>query len=394
MNHSLKSQANNNLFLATIAFAVAFANWGLIAGIAPLLKQDLQLSGIQTSILIAIPVLLGSLGRIPIGIISDRLGGRKTFSYLLIFGFIPTIGLAIDHSYFSLLFWGLLLGLAGSSFVIGISFICCWLPPEKQGTALGIYGVGNMGQSTAVVFAPILVNHIGFGKTFLLFGLISLVWGLIFAKYASDAVLIKPSKNLKDNLKVLKDNKLSWGLSLFYSLSFGGFVTLSLYLPTLYQDMFAIDITTAGSLTALFVILATLCRPFGGWLSDRIGGKKLLQFVFVSLCLLGWIMTIPSFTMFNIGVFGSAIVFGLGNAAVFKLVPEYFPDDTGTVTGLVGGLGGLGGFVTPIELGLLKDYLGSYDLGFWMFSVFALLCLFVLRQIFMGVDQKIELNQN
>jgi nitrate/nitrite transporter NarK len=206
--------------------------------------------------MIAIPVLLGSLGRIPAGIFTDRFGARNVFSVLLAFGIIPAIALAFNHSYASLLFWGFFLGIAGSSFAIGIAFVSRWYPPKYQGMACGIYGAGNIGQ-------------------------------------------------------------------------------------------FDLTPTDAGMRTALFVIIATCSRPVGGWLSDRLGGTTLLLGVFLGIVATGWLMAIISIIPFTLGALSCAILFGLGNGAVFKLVPQYFPQQVGTVTGLVGAAGGLGGFFPP-----------------------------------------------
>ena len=382
MNTLSKSDANKNLFLATIAFAVAFACWGTLAGLAPLLKQELGLSVTEISIAIAIPVLFGSLGRIPMGILTDRFGGRLIFSILLIFGLVPPLGLALNHSYLSLLFWGLWLGLMGSSFAIGIGFVSNWFPPEKQGTRLGIYGVGNIGQSLAVFGGPVLATWVGIPATFLWFGLVSLTWGITFAIWGRNAPSTAQPRTFQENIKVLGTEKLSWILSLFYCLTFGGFVALSIYLPTLYQEIFSLQPATAGAVTALFVVLATLCRPLGGWLSDRLGGQQLLLFVFSGIFLIGWLMAIPSLLVFTVTVLACAVLLGLGNGGVFKLVPQYFPQHTGTVTGLVGAAGGMGGFFPPLELGLFQEQLGSYALGFVIFSLFGLLCAVVLSQTF------------
>jgi MFS transporter, NNP family, nitrate/nitrite transporter len=388
-----KANARQNLILATIAFAISFANWGLVAGLAPLLKKELGLSVTQASVMIAIPVLLGSIGRIPMGLLTDRFGGRLVFSILMALGLIPPFALALNYSYPSLLFWGLWLGLAGTSFAIGITFVSKWFPPDQLGTALGIYGTGNIGQSVAVFFGPVLAVQFGLQSTLIVFGLASLVWSAVFFLIARNAKTQGPPKTFAENIKVLRTEKLSWVLSLFYSLTFGGFVTLSVYLPTLYKESFSLSPTTAGLLTALFVILATSCRPIGGWLSDRLGGQNLLLFVFLGIFLLGWLMAIPSLIVFNIGVAASAILLGLGNGGVFKLVPEHFPANTGTVTGLVGAVGGLGGFFPPIELGILKDTLDSYALGFIAFSLFGLLCVLILNRTFMQTARPRQYHQ-
>jgi MFS transporter, NNP family, nitrate/nitrite transporter len=382
MNTADRSPANQNLFLATMAFAVAFANWGIISGLAPLLRKELGLSVTQASVMIAIPVLLGSVGRIPMGLLTDRYGGRIVFSILLAFTIVPAVGLYIDRSYSSLLFWGFWMGLAGTSFAVGVAFVSGWFPPSQQGTTLGIYGAGNIGQSVAVFGGPVLAAQIGIPATFLVFSAVAVAWGIIFALTANNAKPPSKSKTFAENIAVLKTEKLAWVLSVFYALTFGGFVALSIYLPTLYKEVFALTPPDAGARTAIFVLVATLSRPVGGLLSDRIGGQKLLLYVFLGIAAIGWLMAMPSIWLFTIGTLGCAILFGLGNGGVFKLVPQYFPQQTGSVTGLVGAAGGLGGFFPPIVLGICRDMTGSYTIGFGLLIVFALSCTGILSQTF------------
>lgn len=382
MKNTEQSAANQNLFFATVAFAVAFANWGIISGLAPLLKKELGLSVTQASVMIAIPVLLGSVGRIPLGILTDRYGGRIIFSILLMFNIIPAIALSLDRSYPSLLFWGFWLGLAGTSFAVGVAFVSNWFPPQQQGTTLGIYGAGNIGQSVAVFGGPILANSIGIPTTFIVFSAVSLVWGVIFACCANNAKAPSKSRTLAENIKVLQTEKLAWVLSIFYALTFGGFVALSIYLPTLYKEAFGLDPADAGARTAIFVLVATLSRPVGGWLSDRISGQILLVYAFMGIALISGLMSIPSIWIFTIASLGCAVLLGLGNGGIFKLVPQYFPAQTGSVTGLVGAAGGLGGFFPPILLGVCKDQTGSYAIGFGLLAIFALVCTVLLRHSF------------
>ncbi len=383
MNTFDRSAANQNLFLATMAFAVAFANWGIISGLAPLLRKELGLSVTQASVMIAIPVLLGSVGRIPLGLLTDRYGGRIVFSILLLLTIVPATALFFDRSYPSLLFWGFWMGLAGTSFAVGVAFVSGWFPPSQQGTTLGIYGAGNIGQSVAVFGGPVLAGKIGIPATFLVFSAAAVAWGGIFALSANNAKPPSKSKTLAENIKVLKTEKLSWVLSVFYALTFGGFVALSIYLPTLYKEVFALTPPDAGARTAIFVLVATLSRPVGGWLSDRISGQKLLLYVFLGIALISWLMATTSIWLFTIGSLGCAVLFGLGNGGVFKLVPQYFPHQTGSVTGLVGAAGGLGGFFPPIVLGICRDLTGSYTIGFGLLIVFALTCTGVLTQTFL-----------
>ncbi len=390
MNTSDRSAANQNLFLATMAFAVAFANWGIISGLAPLLRKELGLSVTQASVMIAIPVLLGSVGRIPLGILTDRYGGRIVFSILLAFTIVPAVALSINHSYPSLLFWGFWMGLAGTSFAVGVAFVSGWFPPSQQGTTLGIYGAGNIGQSVAVFGGPVLAANIGIPATFLVFSAVAVFWGGIFALTANNAKPPSKSKSLAENIQVLKTEKLAWVLSVFYALTFGGFVALSIYLPTLYKEVFSLAPADAGARTALFVLIATLSRPVGGVLSDKIGGQKLLLGVFLGIAAIGWLMAMTSIELFTIGSIGCAILFGLGNGGVFKLVPQYFPQQTGSVTGLVGAAGGLGGFFPPIVLGICRDLTGSYAIGFGLLIVFALSCTAMLSQTFLKSPAKVS----
>ena len=390
MNTSDRSAANQNLFLATMAFAVAFANWGIISGLAPLLRKELGLSVTQASVMIAIPVLLGSVGRIPLGLLTDRYGGRIVFSLLLAFTIVPAIALFLNHSYPSLLFWGFWMGLAGTSFAVGVAFVSGWFPPSQQGTTLGIYGAGNIGQSVAVFGGPVLAGSIGIPATFLVFSGAAVLWGGIFALSANNAKPPSKSKTLAENIQVLKTEKLAWVLSVFYALTFGGFVALSIYLPTLYKEVFALAPADAGARTAFFVLVATLSRPVGGVLSDKVGGQKLLVGVFLGIAAISWLMATQSIELFTIGALGCAVLFGLGNGGVFKLVPQYFPNQTGSVTGLVGAAGGLGGFFPPIVLGICRDLTGSYAIGFGLLIVFALSCTAIMSQTFLKSSAKVS----
>ena len=375
------------LFFSTTAFAVSFAVWGLIAALAPTFTQVYELTATEQSVMIAIPVLLGSIGRLFSGMLADRFGGRLVMSALLVFSAVPAIAIGLSTSFSQLLFFGLLLGLAGTTFPVGIGFTSKWFSAEKQGTALGVYGMGNIGQSIAVFFAPVLALWFGdWRMVFYVFAVAALVWGVVFYIFARDASAVAKPKTLAENLGVLKRSKLAWVLSLFYFLTFGGFVALSLYMPTLLREIFGLSATDAGARTAGFVILATGMRPIGGILADRLGGAKVLLFVFAGIAALSLLLSSTTIVPFTIGALGCAAALGFGNGAVFKLVPQYFPKETGTVTGLVGAFGGLGGFFPPIELGLVKDATGSYTLGFVLLSLFSVVCGVVNYLVFIRIS--------
>ena len=391
MSDTFKPGAARALFFATTAFAVSFAVWGLIAALAPTFTQAYNLSATEKSLLIAIPVLLGSIGRIFAGMAADRFGGRIVFAALLIFSAIPAIAIGFSTSYMQLLIFGLLLGIAGTTFPVGVGFTSKWFAKEKQGTALGVYGAGNIGQSIAVFFAPVLALQFGDWRTvFFVFAALTFIWGIVFYFFARDAATVAQPKTLAESLSILKRSKTAWILSLFYFLTFGGFVALALYLPTFLREIFSLSATDAGARTAGFVVLATVMRPVGGILADKIGGARVLMFVFAAIAALSLLLSFTTITLFTVGALGCAAALGLGNGAVFKLVPQYFPNETATVTGLVGAFGGLGGFFPPLELGFVKDATGSYTIGFILLSLFALVCLTVNYFSFLRSERTAE----
>jgi len=299
------------------------------------------------------------------------------------FAALPAIAVGFSTSYKQLLVLGLFLGIAGTTFPVGVGFTSKWFAAEKQGTALGIYGMGNFGQSIAVFGAPVLALWLGdWRPVFYVFAAVSLVWGVVFYLFARGADVAAKPKTFSENLNVLRREPKAWVLSLFYFLTFGGFVALSIYLPTLLKDLFKLSATDAGARTAGFVILAMLLRPVGGALADKFGGAKVLTVVFGVMVVMGLLMTIVWMPTFTIGALCGAGLLGLGNGAVFKLVPQYFPKETGTVTELVGAFGGLGGFFPPLVMGVIKDSTGSYSLGFVFLAMFAVFCLIVNYFVF------------
>jgi len=305
------------------------------------------------------------------------------FSALLLLCAIPAIAIAFSTSYLQLLFLGLLLGLAGTTFSVGVSFTSKWFDSDQQGFALGVYGMGNIGQSIAVFGAPMLAILFGSWRPiFLIFASVAIAWGLLFYFAAHDAASVTKPKTFAENIAILKRSPTAWILSLFYFLTFGGFVAFSIYLPSLLKDLFKLSAGDAGARTAGFVLLATLMRPVGGILADRWGGARVLVGVFIAIAVLGALMGCPYMPTFTVGALGAAAALGLGNGAVFKLVPQYFPQETGTVTGLVGAFGGLGGFVPPLVLGVIRDATGGYAIGFVLLSLFSVMCVLVNYYVF------------
>jgi MFS transporter, NNP family, nitrate/nitrite transporter len=371
------SSSKLQLTLGTGAFALCFAVFGSMSAMMPIISKHMALTPVQKSIAIAIPVLLGSLGRIPLGILTDRFGGRIIFSVVMVLSIIPAFLMGGVSSYSQLLTYGFFIGVALASFSVGVSFVSGWYPPERQGFALGVYGAGNIGQSLAAYGSPVLAAAIGFKWGFWTFGVLLTIWLVIFAIFARNAPTRGPAKSVAEIVRPLNDNR-SWVLSLYYFLTFGGFVAMAVYLPTLLTEVFKLTPQDAGFRTAGFVVLATAMRPVGGVLADKVGGRAILKWVFPATAVMAIFLACPLMSTFTIGALGMAAAIGLGNGAVFKLVPEYFPKSVGGVTGLVGAAGGLGGFFPPLVLGIIKQQTGTFTFGFILLSGFALVCLFVL----------------
>jgi NNP family nitrate/nitrite transporter-like MFS transporter len=379
--------------LGTISFTVCFAAWGLIAAFAPRFREIYHLTASQTALLVAIPVLLGALARIPMGILTDRFGGRAIFSILMAVVAIPVWIVPAQSSYSGLLTVAFLLGLAGSSFAIGVGYVSRWTPAERQGSALGVYGLGNIGQSAAVFLGPVIAAQVGMAPVYHGVAIMLVVWAAVFGLLARNAPApaTPQRKGLGVMLEVLARERLSWLLSAFYFLTFGGFVAFSIYLPTLLKDEFHLAPADAGFRTAGFVVLATLLRPVGGWLSDRIGGARVLSAVFLGVAPFALLMAWSSMIPFTVGALGCAALLGLGNGAVFKLVPQYFPAQTGTVTGLVGAMGGLGGFFPPLVLAFFRSRTGAIWPGFALLGIAAWVLWWANHRVFVPRQQALDI---
>jgi NNP family nitrate/nitrite transporter-like MFS transporter len=380
--------------LGTVSFTISFAAWGLISAFAPRFREAFHLSASETAFLVAVPVLLGSLARIPMGILTDRFGGRAMFALLMAAVALPVWLVTEQASYSHLLAVAFLLGLAGSSFAIGVGYVSKWIPADRQGSALGVYGLGNIGQSAAVFLGPVLAARLGMPAVFHGIAILLVVWAIVFALLARNAPApagAQPRRGVAVMMEVLTREKFAWLLAAFYFLTFGGFVAFSIYLPTLLKDQFRLSPADAGFRTAGFVVLATLMRPMGGCLSDRIGGARVLAAVFAAVAPFAMLLAWSSIVPFTVGALGTAALLGLGNGAVFKLVPQYFPGQTGTVTGLVGAMGGLGGFFPPLLLAFFRQRFGVIWPGFLLLSCTALLLWWANHRVFITQQQSLDL---
>ena len=386
MSAPAQEKAGTELALATLAFTVCFYAWSLLGPLSPDLQDALGLSDFETSAMVAVPVLLGSLMRIPLGWLTDRHGGRRVFTALMAFTPLPLIALALAHdSLGAILVFGFLLGFAGASFAVGVPFVNGWYGPERQGFALGIYGMGMGGTVLAGLTAPRIVDQWGLAAPFwVATGLVVVVCGGFFA-LARDAPTQRTGRapGMFAALSVFRTTGRAWALTLFYFMAFGGFVAMFLYLPKLLTGVHDLSKADAGARAAGFALLAVIGRPTGGWLSDRIGAARVLLVSFIAVAVLALVLAAAytAIVPLTIACLTMAIALGLGTGAVFKLVPEWFPDRVGSVTGVVGAAGGLGGFFPPLVMGIVKSATGGYALGFALMALVALACLVVLRAV-------------
>jgi NNP family nitrate/nitrite transporter-like MFS transporter len=369
-------RAHRNLGLATLAFTLCFAAWSLISPFAKSFKHDLGLSYTEALLLTAVPVVLGSLLRIPVGKLTDRYGGRLMFTVLLAFSALPAVLFGYAHSYWALIGVGFLLGVAGSSFAVGVPFVAKWYPSGTQGAAVGIYGMGNVGTAIAFFSAPAIVDHWGRPALGWITGALLLGGAALISVAARDASVPSRATSYRD---VLRAGWRLYRLAFFYFITFGGFVAMFLLLPTVLQDWFDFSKGEASARAAGFVIAATLARPVGGWLADRVGAYPVLVLVFagIAICaaVLASLAPTPRIVPITIACLTLGTFLGGGSGAVFKLVPLEFPHDAGAAAGIVGAAGGLGGFFPPVFVGLVKDAQGTYTYGFVGLLVFTVISL-------------------
>lgn len=366
-----------NLTLSTAAFLLCFSAWGMLAPLAPKLEDRLGLSNTQTAVMIAVPVVLGSLLRIPLGALTDRFGGRKLFTVMLLYYAVPPLLVGFADSYAMLLVAGFFLGVSGASFAIGVPFVSEWYPPARQGQALGLYGIGTAGTAISAWTIPAINDGLSQEAAGIIYSLALLAFAGVWSVTARNAPAHKPKTTPYG--RVLRSGWTLWQLALFYFVAFGGFVAMSLYLPKLLTDWFDYTQTSAGARAAGFVVVAALiARPLGGHWADRYGGQRVLSIAFFGAGLdaigLSWQASDPSIVPVTIFCLTLAFFLGMGAGAVFKMVPTFFPETKGAVTGIVGAAGGLGGFFPPLMLGVVRDATGDYVMAFVLLVAFAWLC--------------------
>jgi MFS transporter, NNP family, nitrate/nitrite transporter len=394
MERSETWKRNSVLAMNTFGFTVMFAVWVVFAIVGLQIRTELSLSETEFAVLVALPVLTGSLLRLPVGMATDWWGGRPLFTALLAFTAVPLFLLTVATAYWQYLALGLLIGLAGTSFAIGIAYTSAWFPQQRQGTALGVFGAGNTGASLTKLLAPALMTvvpaggiafvpggwrFVPFVYALAVLAAAGIYWAFTYTDHAH-----RKRASLREMLAPLRQVRV-WRFSLYYFLVFGGYVALALWLPKYYMDVYGFELRTAALLTAVFVFPSGIIRAPGGWLSDRFGARTVMYWVLGTCLVSSFLLMFPDVqlafrvppryaaaaaggtltvslrvgpALFTALVFVLGIAMGIGKAAVYKHIPHYFPERVGAVGGLVGVIGGLGGFMMPILFGALAQRTG------------------------------------
>ncbi|WP_395853276.1 nitrate/nitrite transporter [Cystobacter fuscus] len=384
MNPTTEAKAPSGHLPTLIAcfmhFDLSFTLWVLLGALGVFVAEDAGLSATQKGWLVAMPILSGSLARIPVGLLSDHLGGKRVGVALLCFLFLPlALGWQVGESFSSLVAVGLLLGVGGASFAVVLPLASRWYPPHRQGLVMGIAAAGNSGTILTNLFAPKLALLFGWHKVFglamLPLALVLLAF-LILAKDSPDRARRPAAGGLLDHLK--KGDV--WWFCLFYSITFGGYVGLSSFLPLFFRDQYGVSQVTAGSLTALAALLGSTSRPLGGYLADKVGGVRLLLVLLVAVGMTYECATrLPSLNAMVLLLLVAMTCLGMGNGAVFQVVPLRFPREIGGVTGIIGAVGGLGGFMLPTLLATIRARMGSFSGGFLILGLISLGAALILR---------------
>ncbi|MCW5724023.1 MAG: NarK/NasA family nitrate transporter [Maricaulaceae bacterium] len=387
-------QQTQALTVSTTAFTVCFAVWTIFSIIGVQIKNDLGLSNTQFGLLVGTPILTGSLIRLVLGIWADQYGGRIVLVCVMLAAALSTWLLTFATTYEMFLLAALGVGIAGGSFSVGVAYVSKWYPKEKQGTALGIFGVGNVGSAVTKFLAPFVMVAFGWAAVAQIWAGALVVMAVIFWLTTKDEPQLAERRANKQKpesfmaqLAPLKNLQV-WRFSLYYFFVFGAFVALALWLPHYYVGVYGLSITAAGMLGAAYSIPGSIFRAVGGWMSDKFGARTVMYWTFAVSVICTFLLSYPAtdyvvhgirgpieftiaigFIPFTILTFILGFFMSLGKAAVYKHIPVYYPNRVGAVGGVVGMIGGLGGFVLPIAFGVLNDVIGVWTSCFMLLFV-------------------------
>lgn len=387
-------KSNKALFFSTLSFTVCFAVWTIFSIIGIQIKQDLGLNETQFGLLVATPILTGSISRMFLGLWTEKYGGRVVFTVLMLATSVAVFLLSTITTYIMFLVAALGIGLAGGSFIVGVAYTSRWFDKSKQGTALGIFGAGNVGAAVTNFGAPFLLVAIGWQKTAIVYSIGLAIMAVIFFLFSEEDPHTKARKEKGEKpvdtatqLEPLRHLQV-WRFALYYFFVFGAFVALASWLPRYYVGAYGLEITTAGMLAALYAMPASIFRALGGWMSDKWGARSVMYWTFLVSLVCLFLLSYPETSYIVKGIegpiefsFGIGVVFftvltfilgffmSLGKAAVFKHIPVYYPNHVGSVGGLVGMIGGLGGFILPITFGALNDLTGVWTSCFMLLFI-------------------------
>lgn len=410
-----KADQTRALGLSTIAFTICFAIWTIFSILGVKIKADLGLTDTQFGILVATPVLTGSLSRLILGIWSDQYGGRIVMALTMIASSIATYLLSSVHTYEMFLVAALGVGLAGGGFAVGIAYVSQWYEKDKQGTALGIFGVGNVGAAITNFGAPFILVALGWQGLAQVYSAIIFSTAILFfllskddPKLAARKIRNEKPRGIVEQMKPLANLQV-WRFSLYYFFVFGAFVALALWLPRYYVGVYGLDIKTAGMLAAAYALPGSVFRALGGWMSDKWGARTIMYMTFVSCVICTFVMSYPAtdyvvhgikepiaFSLsISLPVFVCLTVIlgffmSLGKAAVYKHIPVYYPEHVGAVGGIVGLIGGLGGFVLPITFGFMNDVTGVWTSCFMLLFLITSVALIWMHFAIIFMERKME----
>jgi MFS transporter, NNP family, nitrate/nitrite transporter len=374
-----KSGHTPSLAASFLYFDVSFMIWVILGALGVYITKDFGLTPSQKGFIVAVPILSGSFFRLVLGVLTDRIGPRKTAISGMLVTIIPLVwGWLYGQNLTELYMIGILLGVAGASFAAALPMASRWYPPHLQGLAMGIAGAGNSGTLFATLFGPRLADQLGWHNVLGLALIPLLFVFILYIILAKDAPSQPAPKAVTEYLKVF-NQKDTWYFCLLYSVTFGGFVGLSSFLSIFFVDQYDLSKVRAGDFVTLCVAAGSFFRPVGGFIADKIGGVRLLTFLFIGIALsmLG-VSQLPSLAVVTTLLFIGMLCLGMGNGAVFQLVPKRFQEEIGMITGIVGAAGGVGGFFVPNILGTLKEITGSYGTGFLVYTGIGIVALIVL----------------